>query len=252
MIADSGSVFRELTAIEIDLVSGGDYDGEGCTITGDPGSGGDGGRDYGGPGYDPGAGNDTGGDPGGSGAGSGAPPYHTNGATDAANQFADNHVHNQGTTAADKAQFEKAHDNMAKFYDFAKSNPNAAIAISHNQLISMSQALDAVSKDNIVITDNAALAGDTGAQTSINGDGSGATTYINPQNSDVQYLDNFDGGHDWQMFHELGHVIDYYYQPSVVHDEAAANATGRSVENALGITLMSDANGLVDPRGGYD
>ena len=171
--------------------------------------------------------------------------YSTPGTTAAANDFADSHVKNMGSTADDVAAAHQAHDNLAKWFDFAAQNPNSPVYIGNNQAITAPQALDAFSHIVFRIVDTGG--GVSGGETSFNPATGRAVVDYNPAKASG-YLSSFGiGGTNYVMFHELGHVINGIYNFSKLGDEAAANSAGRSLENSLGITLMS-----APPRGGYD
>jgi hypothetical protein len=137
---------------------------------------------------------------------------------------------------------------VAKFYDYAKANPNALIDIGNGKTITATQALDGIARAAIVIADTGG--GATGANTAPDSNYNNYAITINTQNTNIQgYANGFgDGGIDYVIFHELGHVLNDVYNRSVAEtDEAAANSAGRSLENAAGIPLMA-----VPPTNGYD
>ena len=167
--------------------------------------------------------------------------YVTPGVSAAANAFANAHVHNNGTTANDQQEYQKAHDDLAKLYDWAQQNPNTSVYIGNGEYITGSQLSADLANITINITDG--YAGSTGAQTDFNG--STATISINPNNSTVEtYNDpsNFNGtGADYVVFHELGHATydESYGGLSGTTAESQADAAAKSFENDLGIATFT-------------
>lgn len=176
---------------------------------------------------------------GGSGGG-----YVSAGVSAAANTFASAHVHNNGTTAADEKEYEKAHDDVAKLYDWAQAHPNDSVDIGNGHTITGAQLSADLAAMTINIVDTGG--GTSGANTFYSGSTGTTTVTINPNNSNVQaYNDpnNFSGtGADYVVFHEIGHsVYDVSYGglPQGPTAEAQADTAANSLENALGIPIFT-------------
>ena len=215
---------RALTPEEMDIVAGGD--GTTITVTGTR-------TDY----FFLMRSLDNGGGGGGSsggGGGGGAPGYTTPGVSAAANAFANQHVQNKGNTAADQKEYQKAHDDVAKLYDWAQSHPNDTVDIGNGETITGSQLAADLEKMTIEISDTGG--GPTGGQTALHGDGT-VTITINPQNSNVQTYNASSTGQDYVVFHEIGHELqDTSFAPLQGQTgEDQADAAARSMENKLGI-----------------
>lgn len=208
-----------------------------------PGSGGSGGTGTGGL---TGSGNNSGG-------------YSTSGATSEANNFADAHLSNKGVFLADQIDYQYAHDDLAKMYDYAKGHPYASFDVGNGQTMSYNDAIRALDHVQMVITSDATLAGATGAITRVNSDNASLTIYINPESSNQSTYDNtfnMGTGINYVVFHEIGHALNFF-QPNGSFGglekivEGSANTAGRSLEMALGIPLLARGSGLVEPGNGY-
>lgn len=191
------------------------------------------------------------GSPGGSGGGGG---YATPSASIAANAFADAHVHNSGTTAADAKEYERVHDDLAKLYDYAAAHPDQLVDIGKGVYIPLSEIMTDLGKDSFIITDNATLAGTSGAVTVTGSSPGSLTTYIDPQNAGAVTYNSYTAGSgtDYQIFHEIGHVADYFSSPAQATLEGSANTAGASIETALGIPLMNINGNPITPTGNYN
>ena len=168
----------------------------------------------------------------------------TSGVSAAANAFANAHVHNNGTTAADRDEYQKAHDDVAKLYDWAQEHPNDSIDIGNGHTITGAQLSADLAAMTINIVDTGG--GPSGAQTAYSASTGTTTITINPQNSNVQGLNdpnNFSGtGADYVVFHEIGHsVYDVSYggiSPGPTA-EAQADTAASSFDRALGIPAFT-------------
>lgn len=194
----------------------------------------------------------------GSGTGGGSGFYTSYASSSEANHFADEHLHNYGTTLADANEYTKAHDDLARLYDFAKISPTYSFDIGNGHSMSAQSAISALSNTTIIISPFDA--GSTGARNNVNANGSGITIAINPESDNQHaYNSNFTvgTGTDYVIFHEIGHALNYYapggsFSGDAALVEAAANTAGRSMELALGIGLMQSGGNLVDPGYGYN
>ncbi len=180
--------------------------------------------------------------------------YATPGATAAANAFANAHVSNTGTTAADTQHYLRTHDDLAKLYDYAKAHPNDLIDIGNGAKVSFQAALAQITDHvQFVITSNQALSGYNGAQNAASGNS--IAIYIDPENWNTHNYDNNfsnNSGEDYEIFHELGHSLNYFNgTPDSFNSEAAANRAGRSIEQQMGVPLLNSGGTLVDPQFGY-
>jgi hypothetical protein len=230
---------RELTDAELQYISGGTTNSEDIIVTGVlptwpvyyPPT-----YDYGPPYY------------GGGGGGGGTGTYATTGTTAAANAFADARVHDVGspTNTNDINATHNAHDVLAKFYDFAKANPNALVTVGDYSLTA-TQVLNALSLEQIYITDSTdpSVIGPNGAQTrsswsATTGAFVGGVTYINPNNSNYQ---TYPG--DFAIAHEIGHeLVNSEYSaanaPTGIAAEVDANIAARSILTDDGLSVMSN------------
>lgn len=217
--------------------------------------------------------------PSGSGGGSAGPTapsgtYVTSDASAVGNAYADAHVVNNGTTADDLTVYKKAHDDLAKLFDKALLNPNELVDLGNGIKIPAAQAVLDLSKATIEITDqalrdingNLSIRPDhtaVGAQTRDNGNGT-YTIQINPAVADIQgFMNGFINGTglNFVIFHELGHVLEGINNPSAYTYsnvpanfpyeyyliEGSANTAGKSLEEFLGLALMTDLNGNISP-----
>lgn len=201
----------------------------------------------------------TGGGTGGSGQGG----YSTSDASSAANAFANSHMANAGTTADDAKWAQRIHDDLAHLYDYAAAHPNEMMDIGHDQLISMKQVMAYLQKSFVFISDNESFTappqGTNRGAATVAGSLPAAeerTSYFIPGNSYSQvYENNYQGnqGIDYDLFHELGHALNFADPTGNGYDEAAANTAGRSIEEAMGLSLMHFHDGTIaPPGGGYD
>lgn len=179
--------------------------------------------------------------------------YQTSGVSAEANAFADAHVHNNGTTVLDAHAYKLVHDAFAKFYEWAKANPNALINIGNGLTVSATQALHDFERVTYNIADvGGGSHGDATAVTYDNTYSIGlySTSTLNPQLW-LSFPTNKslgDAGINYTVFHELGHSLNAFeYGRYNAGDEAAANTAGRSMEVYLGLELIP-----VTPEGGYD
>jgi hypothetical protein len=226
---------RALKPEELDIVAGGDVSSSApIYVTGTrqpptilpPTEGGSGG---------------TGGGFGGGGGGAGG--YVTPGVSAAANAFASAHVHNNGTTAADQKEYQKAHDDVAELYNWAQQHPNDTVNIGNGESITGSELSADLANMTINISDTGG--GPNGAETDYNFNTHLATITLNPQNSNLQIADdpnNQNGvGADWAVFHEIGHgTYDESFQPlSGTTAETQADTAANSFEDKLGIPHFS-------------
>lgn len=199
---------------------------------------------------------DDGRDGGGGGSSDSNQAHDTAGVSAEANAYADSHVHNEGSTDADKALAQKTHDDLAKLYDWAKNNPTKSVDIGNGHSVTGAQISADLNNINVHITDNVSNtspAGDTGAATHYESTGNNVSDiFISPENSNIQSYANDPAGLDYVIFHELGHALDWAYDRSDMYNsdtghytssaEALANSAGRSVENAIGIPLYQNPN----------
>jgi hypothetical protein len=171
------------------------------------------------------------------------------GASAAAKLFASQHVHNLGVGPEDEHYYELALDALADFYDWASANPLEQLDVGNGLNVSAAEALLDFSRVNIFISDSGG--GTHGAATTFSyGSLPAAAIVLNPMNAyQLDYVLGFgDAGIYFNIFHELGHVLNTFeYGLYNGGDEAAANTAGRSMENALHVSLMS-----ADPTFGYD
>ena len=186
------------------------------------------------------------------GYGGGAPhvgQFQMPGASAAAKLFASQHVHNLGVGPEDEHYYELALDALADFYDWASANPLEQLDVGNGLNVSAAEALLDFSRVNIFISDSGG--GTHGAATTFSyGSLPAAAIVLNPMNAyQLDYVLGFgDAGIYFNIFHELGHVLNTFeYGLYNGGDEAAANTAGRSMENALHVSLMS-----ADPTFGYD
>ena len=168
----------------------------------------------------------------------------SSGVSAAANAFANAHIHNNGTTAADEREYEKAHDDVAKLYDWAQAHPNGNVDIGNGHSITGAQLSADLAAMTINIVDVGG--GTSGALTDYSPSTGTTTITINPQNSNVQtYNDpnNFSGtGADYVVFHEIGHStydISYGGLSPGPTAEAQADTAANSFENALGVPTFT-------------
>lgn len=241
---------RQLTSAELELISGGSGDEDEIVVTGSPypsptpmpapwpGTG---------PGYPP---------PSSPPPSGGGGTYSTPGVSAAANSFANAHSANHGTTALDQQTYQRLHDDLAKFYDFATAHPNQLIDIGAGKMITFNQALQDFQHVTDIITDDSSLStgsGSTGAATHgtyVNGVAT-FTTYIDPQAGNYGTYSN-QSGYDYEVFHEMGHVDNFYQDNANYTNEADANTAAKSIESAMGIPLLNANGTTVTPTGGYN
>lgn len=248
-------------------------------VVGDPGSGGGGGL---GPGVGSGDSGGNGGynpnptltgDPGGGGP---SAPYQSPGRSAEANAFADAHLKDEGIFSDDHTVFREDHDDLAKLYDTIADKISDQLYLGDGKVASLVQEYVEISQAVIHITDDFLFdlqsGQQVGAQTIANDDGT-LNVYLNTGEQQSENYENLNTGQydyygtsgiDYQLFHELGHVVQYfedralYDLPSVSDGnassprEAQANTIGMGLENEADIRLLSNYAGTpVTPSFGY-
>jgi len=188
--------------------------------------------------------------PGGGGGGSSGGGYSTAGVSAAANAFADAHIQNNLTSAKDIQHYHFTHDEIAKAYDWLKAHPNAMIDIGKGHEITASEALSAIDNTQVIFTNNATLAGANGAQNYDQNEH--GIIYINPENANTAQYDSYTNGENYQLWHEYGHIFDYFNNRADM-SEASANNGGRSIQQQMGEATTMYYNGIPVPTPvGYD
>ena len=232
---------RQLTAAELELISGGDGSENEIVVTGSP---------YPSPSPQPMPGapwpGQYPGSPSPSPTGGGGVPY-----TPAGNAWANSHISLIGTTQADVHAYNVMHTDLAKFYDFATKNPNALIQIGNGQTVTAATALQDF--NSIMVDIQSTGGGPNGGIFTPNGTGGGVITF-NPENSTLssEYSSYGDSIYNYGIFHELGHELDNANAQSLYNStntEGYANTAGRSMEQDVGLTLVPFPSG--SPPGGY-
>jgi hypothetical protein len=148
------------------------------------------------------------------------------------------------------------HDAFAKFYDWVLQNPAAQIYLGKTGTFDMYVSATKALLDLQNVTYNIADTGGglTGDSTFVQYDSSAtfpqfATSTLNPGVwfSYAGNQGNGDIGLNYTILHEIGHsLLAFEFGMSAQADEMAANTAGRSIETALGMTLLT-----VTPGGFY-
>ena len=194
--------------------------------------------------------------------------YQTPGVSDAANLFASQHIHKEGTTAEDELVYERAHDALAELYKLATENPSTIIDIGHGLHITALNAILNLNHVTINIVDTPTA---EGANTTPGLRFGTAAITLNPQNPDVTEngttrLSNFVGwinwvgspspnlGIDFTIFHELGHALYDLATAGPGTTEAMADSAAFSMMDALQISYPDTLREAVaaSPTGGLD
>jgi hypothetical protein len=178
--------------------------------------------------------------------GGGALPFDSEG-----NAWANAHISLINFSQADVHAFNVLHTDLAKFYDFAKTHPNAPIQIGNGLTVPASVALQNFNSVMVYVQNTGG--GDNGGQFEPNTTGGGAIIF-NPENSTLasEYTSYGDLIYNFGIFHELGHELDNANAQSLyngVDTEGYANTAARSIANCVGVPLPAFANNT--PPGGY-
>jgi hypothetical protein len=187
---------------------------------------------------------------GGSGSGSGGGGgggYVSPNRSTAANNFANKHLKQLGSTAADLHAYQLAHDDLAALYDYTQAHPNDIVNLGNGKSTTFSSALSDINNVTFNISDTGG--GSTGANTQPNSTFTSYTITYNTQNQNSKDYASRQGdaGINYGIFHELGHVLEGSENRSDFTNEASANTAARSLESQLGIAQMT-----APPGYGYD
>lgn len=168
--------------------------------------------------------------------------YRTPSVSNAANNFANSIV----TIDEDRpssvliAEYQRAHDNVAKVYDYGKDHPNDLIPIGDlGRQVTFSQIIASFS--NIAITISGNLALQSGAEAAAYATGK-VSININPTVSSVvtyNNINNYHGtGRDYVIFHEIGHAL-WFTNVDLHSAERDADITALNLSQAIGIPPLN-------------
>jgi len=179
----------------------------------------------------------------------GPPPYQTEGASAAANQFAARNTSNENSNDENYKKFDKAaHDAYARFYDHATANPNAMLQIGKHQ-VAASAVLAAMESGHINITTstNPSYIGNGGARTLHSSSGGTyieSTTHINPSHANMQTALTYGPfGLHTVIGHEIGHQVITALGLGSGFAEVDANVAGSAILGAIGMPMIAGAPG---------
>jgi hypothetical protein len=178
---------------------------------------------------------------------SGGGGYASPGATAAGNAFANNHLQFQGR-AEDVDDWQHAHDDLAKLYDWATQNPNAIVDIGGGKSITAAKVMQDMNYVQVIINSGASPYGTAAAYSPENVSRNGVNVQLYTASTEYNNYMKQPGtqGEDYLVFHEIGHALNYFENRDMYNDsgngrpgEAAADAAAHSLESQMHITEIT-------------
>lgn len=165
--------------------------------------------------------------------------------TTAANTFANNHIQFRGR-AEDLDDWQRAHDDLAKLYDWATTHPNALVDIGNGISITGTEALSCMNHVQVIINSGSSPYGPAAAYSPENASRSGVDIQLYTASAEYNNYMKQPGtqGEDYLVFHEIGHAFNYFenrtvYNTQGTNNEAAADAAAHSLQSQMGIPEIS-------------